>query len=311
MNKKILFTGGGGAGNEAIWSLLNHKYELYFADCDIDNIDSLIPVKQIIKIPSANSFDFVNTIKNICREKRIDFLVPGVDEELIDLSKEVNQFGCHLILPHSAFVETMLDKYAFSKVLEKISLSRPETYYADQWEKLKFPMIIKPRSGRGSRGVMVINNEKELKAYRVFNPIANNEIIVQELGIGEEYTVFVSSNKNGDLNCIIPVRVEQKRGVTISAVTHKEDTIIEYVKSFHESFAVPGIYNLQCIISKEGKVLPFEVNPRVSTTFCMALAAGFDPFELYQEESKELFFPEKPIRLKRNWKNTFTSENLL
>lgn len=311
MSKKILFTGGGGAGNEAIWSLLNHKYDLYFADCDIDNIDSVIPVSQRIEIPSANSIDFVSSISIVCKEKGINFLVPTVDEELVKLSKTKNQLSCELILPHSEFVETMLDKYAFSKVLEKISLSRPETYYADQWKKLKFPMIIKPRSGRGSRGVMVINNEKELEAYRVLNPLANNELIVQELGIGEEYTVFVSSNKNGELNCIIPVRVEQKRGVTISAITHKEDTIIEYVKSFHDSFIAPGIYNLQCIISKEGKVLPFEVNPRVSTTFCMALAAGFDPFELYQEESKELFFPEKPIRLKRNWKNTFASENLV
>lgn len=309
MSKKILFTGGGGAGNEAIWSLLNHKYDLYFADCDIDNIDSVIPVNQRVEIPSANSIDFVSLLSIVCSEKGIDFLVPTVDEELVKLSKAKNQLSCELMLPHDEFVQAMLDKYNCSKVLERLSLSRPETYYADEWEKLNFPMIIKPKSGRGSRGVMVINNEKELEAYRVLNPFSSDELIVQELGVGEEYTVFVSANKDGELNCIIPVKVESKRGVTISAVTDKDETIIEYVKSFHDSFGTSGVYNLQCIISKEDKVLPFEVNPRVSTTFCMALAAGFDPFELYQEKSKDLFFPAKPIRLKRNWKNTFTSEN--
>ena len=30
--KKILFTGGGGAGSEAIWKSLNIDYEIFFAD---------------------------------------------------------------------------------------------------------------------------------------------------------------------------------------------------------------------------------------------------------------------------------------
>ena len=38
--KKILITGGGGSGAEAINSLVNSKYKLYFADADIKSISS-------------------------------------------------------------------------------------------------------------------------------------------------------------------------------------------------------------------------------------------------------------------------------
>ena len=43
--KKILFTGGGGTGNEAIYRLLSSKYEVNFADADLKAISNSIPKK--------------------------------------------------------------------------------------------------------------------------------------------------------------------------------------------------------------------------------------------------------------------------
>ena len=36
MIKNILFTGGGGVGNELIWRKLNKKYKLFFCDLNIE-----------------------------------------------------------------------------------------------------------------------------------------------------------------------------------------------------------------------------------------------------------------------------------
>ena len=52
---RILFTGGGGAGSEALWRILNKKYTLFFADAILDNIDKSIPVDSRIEIAFANS----------------------------------------------------------------------------------------------------------------------------------------------------------------------------------------------------------------------------------------------------------------
>jgi carbamoyl-phosphate synthase large subunit len=40
---RILFTGGGGAGSEALWRLLHGKHELYFADARPEAIAPVIP----------------------------------------------------------------------------------------------------------------------------------------------------------------------------------------------------------------------------------------------------------------------------
>ena len=76
-------------------------------------------------------------------------------------------------------------------------------------------------------------------------------------------------------------------------------------KKFHNKFRTACIYNIQCILTKDDVILPFEVNPRISTTFCMSIAAGFDPFELYSRKNTEedLFVPSNEVCLYRNWKN--------
>lgn len=307
MKKKLLFTGGGGAGNEAIWRLLSNKYEVYFADCNIEAIDSLIPEENRIEILQANDSSFIENLIKVCSRLEIDILIPGVDEELLQLAEQKKLFNCLIYLPDSNFVECMLNKYDCANKIKAAGLDAPKTYYINDWPLLKLPMIVKPKSGRGSRGVMAINTEEELSAYRVFNKYNDNDLIVQELIIGTEYTVFVSANKFGELNCIIPVKVNQKRGVTISAVTENNDKVIEYVKNFHRKFKTKCIYNLQCILTDQDEVFPFEINPRISTTFCMALAAEFDPFKEFHKTTDTVFKINKQVNLQRNWKNTLTT----
>lgn len=305
-SKTILLTGGGGAGNEAIWRILNDKYNLYFADCDLDNVDSAIPSDRRLAIPKACDDNFTSSLVQICNKLKVDFLVPGVDEELLILQKNKALFDCKIFLPEYSFIAGMLDKHLCAKSIASKGLLAPETYYVSDYNKLDFPMVIKPKSGRGSRGVMIVHSEEELQAYKVFNKLPDTDIIAQQLISGQEFTVLVSANKEQELNCIVPIKVAQKKGITISATTEMNDSIIDYVRSFHKNFKTDCIYNLQCILTDDNRVYPFEVNPRVSTTFCVVLAAGFDPFEMFY--SNEKFVPKHTYSLRRNWKNNITSD---
>ena len=67
--KKILFTGGGGAGNVEIWNNLKKKYSLYFADCNVSAIHPDIPKARRISIRSAknNSFNHQATKNGILK----------------------------------------------------------------------------------------------------------------------------------------------------------------------------------------------------------------------------------------------------
>jgi carbamoyl-phosphate synthase large subunit len=306
MKKKILFTGGGGSGSEALWRILSAKYELYFADASVDAIDDTIPDERKIAIPFADADDFIAELSRICADKKIDLIVPGVDEELVIISENRARMP-EVFSPSTEFVKLMLDKLACAQAIEKAGLSVPKTLPVTQAKEIGFPLIVKPKSGRGSRGVCVLGSMAEIDAYKAFYKTSDDKLIAQALGIGDEYTVLVAGDKLGRLLAVIPVKVGQKKGITIRAKTDMNQQVIEYAKKFHAHFKPNAIYNIQCILTKQGTVLPFEVNPRVSTTFCLGVASGFDPFaDLSDASNVKVFLPEKQYSLKRNWFNNIT-----
>jgi carbamoyl-phosphate synthase large subunit len=98
------------------------------------------------------------------------------------------------------------------------------------------------------------------------------------------------------------VRVISKKGITIRAVVEHHPEILEYAKRFQDHFKPTNIYNIQCTLDDQGGVYPFEVNPRISTTFCLAVSTGFDPFALASLDGG-VFVPTRSFALSRHWKN--------
>jgi carbamoyl-phosphate synthase large subunit len=311
MKKIILFTGGGGAGTESLWRSLSNKYDIFFADASKENIDDLIPAANKIEIPLANDPRFLVELEKIIFDKKIDILVPGVDEELATIAKNRKQLKVKILLPDLEFIECMLDKLLCIQSMKGKGLVVPRTVLAENAYDIGFPQIIKPRSGRGSRGVAIVRTIEEVLAYKIFFRVKKESVISQELAKGTEYTVLIAADMQANLKAIVPVKIIQKKGITIRAVTEFENNIIEYCKSFQTKFKTTGIYNLQCILTDTGQVIPFEVNPRISTTFCLSIAAGFDPFNTLFEKcsQNEVFYPEKTLTLKRNWHNTIIEIN--
>ena len=62
--KRLLFTAGGSPGQEGIYRYLKKKYELYFVDSDISNIDPIIPSTNKRQIPLATDINFLPFLKN-------------------------------------------------------------------------------------------------------------------------------------------------------------------------------------------------------------------------------------------------------
>ena len=311
MKQRILFTGGGGAGTQSLWTSLSSRYDIFFADACKDRIDDIVTESNKVAIPLASADNFILELLRVIQDKRIDVLVPGVDEELLVISQNKALLDTKILLPNSDFIEQMLDKLICMQTMHAKGLTVPKTQLISQESDISFPQIIKPRSGRGSRGVAIVNSAEEISAYEVFYKTEKNSIICQELAFGTEYTVLIAADINARLKAIIPVKVEQKKGITIRATTEIQKEVIDYCTLFQKTFKASGIYNLQCILTKENKVIPFEINPRISTTFCLGIAAGFDPFtSLFTENlTSKVFYPEKKYTLKRNWHNQIKEVN--
>ena len=298
---RILLTGGG-AGTQAIWDHWHRQHTLYFADANLLAMSESIPKAHRLQIPFASDPQFLSKLQEACRQRSVDLVIPGVDEELAALSR------CNgvpdwprLLVPQPGFVDTMTDKLDSMRALAAAGLDTPATAtLADEAgvHAVGWPMILKPRKGRGSRGVMAVQRPEQVPAYLALHGLQPKEVVAQALVQGQEYTVFVYADAQARLRAVVPVRVLQKRGITISACTEDHPAIVAYVQALQQAMQPTGPYNLQCILTEKGSVVPFEVNPRISTTFCLALAAGADPLVLDEAIASEV---PPVLRVSRVW----------
>ena len=299
----VLFTGGGGAGSEALARLL--PYECHFADADPDARPAGIAPDRWHVISRADQPGFFADVSWLCTGViGAALIVPGVDEELTMLAvARDTMWSQPVLLPPSSFVAAHLDKLASYELLRDAEIPVPWAEVVRNTMYDRFPCIIKPRRGRGSRGVAVAEGIEDL--------LDNHDIwcadyIAQELLVGQEYTVTVAADAGGKLRAIVPVLVSLKRGITIRAHTTHDSAVTEACERIHAAYPVPGCYNVQGIKGADGVFRPFEINPRVSTTLCLAVAAGVDPIAIYRGNCPgDELLPFREVSLRRSWHNEF------
>lgn len=308
--QSMLITGAGGAGAELIWKLLSDKYSLFFADADLARISRDIPTERCVKIPFAGDDRFLQVMVDICQRLDIDLLVSAVDEELLILAESAHLFGgTRMFMPEAGFIRMMLDKFQMVEHFKANALMPLTRLLSDKTVDIYFPNILKPRSGRGSRNVFILDNADDLGYFTRKFSERQDEFVVQEKAEGVEYTVQVVSSSQGALHEIIPVKVFSKKGITISAEAQYEPNVIAACQRLHDLAGGNGIYNIQLILSSDGAVYPFEINPRISTTFGMILALGVDPFELFDNHKATFnsdISKQQVCRLERHWVNSIT-----
>jgi len=306
---KIFITGGGGAGCEALYKLLNEKYQIHFGDADPLSIDPSIPKNRRHKLPWASDSNYLKYIIDLCHSLKIDLLIPSVDEELnlLALNRDL-LLPTRLLLPNAEYISLMIDKYSMINSLKSKGLPVPLSQkLSENIEGFFFPCIVKPRHGRGSRDVRIVKSLEEALSIQAEKADVANQSILQQKIEGIEFTVQMVANHLGRLEAAVPVEVAIKRGVTLRAKTSKNKMVIDACERIHNAFPAAGCYNIQLILDNHGNVFPFEINPRISTTLCLVIAAGVDPIEVYMRRvSGEQIHFENELQLRRHWTNYFT-----
>lgn len=303
---KVLLTGAGGAGNEALQRLWRNRYDLHFADADPEAFAPSIPDSRRHTIPTAADPRFANALAELCDRTSIKVLVPGVDEELPFLGAVASRLPrLRILAPAADYVTTMLDKLSAMSLLISHGVAAPRTTTLDRAADIGFPCFAKPRWGRGSRGIEILRDAAAASAYAVLSQRNVEQTVVQELLVGQEYTVMLAADSRSRLRAIVPVRVDRKLGITLRAETENQDRVSLACKAIHTSLPTRGCYNVQLIVTDDGRVRPFEINPRVSTTMCLGVASGIDPIAVYLEETPpDGLLPFRAgVRLRRHWHN--------
>ncbi|WAM37244.1 ATP-grasp domain-containing protein [Caldicellulosiruptor acetigenus] len=131
--------------------------------------------------------------------------------------------------------------------------------------------LIKPRFGRGSKGIYyknVLPEDFDMNGY-----------ISQELVKGEEYTIDVLCDLGSNPIYIIPrKRIETESGVSTKSVTVYDEQIIEYTKFIVSKLKPIGIINIQCFKDKD-KLNFIEINPRMAGGISLSFASSDNWFK--------------------------------
>jgi len=274
----ILLTGAGGAAIPGLIKHLqsNYGYRVLSADMDRYAIGLFWADKGFV-IPPGNSPDFLPTIRYICQQENVNVFIPLVDEELV-ISLELEQEGIPVLIPRKKFVESCLDKFVLMNELRSAKISIPATRLAcDDLSGVNFPAVVKPRTGRGSRGVGFVSSQNELLDFLQVSPFKPEALIVQTYVDGTEFTVSVTVWRDGNVQAVVPKEIICKKGITRLAVTRHNFQIDRLCRNIQERLKADGPFNVQLRLSKDtGAPLPFEINPRFSTTVSLTIAAGVD-----------------------------------
>lgn len=298
MTKKILISGAGGAALPfLIKELKNNDYEVVAIDMDKNAIGLVLADKGYV-VPAGNSKEFIPAIKKICELEKIDLFIPLVDEELIN-SCDLEDNGIKVLLPNKEFTSLCLDKNKLMKELDRKNILTPRTALLNEdFSSFKYPLIIKPISGRGSRGIGILRNHEDLENYFSTSNYQKEELLIQEYIEGDEYTVSVVVNKDRFLQAVVPKKLIVKQGITKLAISEKNQKIMEVCAQIQKEFEVDGPINVQLkMCNKTNLPYIFEINPRFSTSITLTIASGVNELILLVNQ---LLKGEKPEKID-NW----------
>lgn len=265
-------------------------------------------VDKFYKVPSASSDKYVDSIFKICKENRVDVLFVLNDEEFF-LTKEKDRFkeiGAIIAMNDFDVIKKAGDKGDFFNELKENSLPYAQfkipkniedfEKYCKELGYPNKPIVMKPRSGRGNRGFRIIQpkfSKREIVLehkpgvpYITFSEVEEilsekedfPNIVLMEYLIGKEYSVDILV-KNGDPLIIVPkIRVESSPGQSMVAEVELNPEVIDLVTKICNHFKFNYNINIQLKYGEDGKLYPYEINPRVAATISACKAAGANLF---------------------------------
>jgi len=264
-------------------------------------------VDKFYKVPQADSSDYLLKMFEICKNERVDVIVPATDEEVMILSKEKEKFGeinTKIIASKPDTVEKSGDKGLFLKSLVEMGIPSAKFRVPKSIEELdrmckelgypEKPVVFKPRKGRGNRGFRLIKsdidkkdillNQKPGVPHTTLEDLKGSlsgkpgeefpKAVLMEYLTGKEYSVDVLA-KDGEVLAVVPkIRVLPAPGLSLIAEVEMNDEVIDKVKEICKAFGFDYNINIQLKYSEDGKLYPYEINPRVAATTALCKKAG-------------------------------------
>jgi carbamoyl-phosphate synthase large subunit len=270
---KILVTAIGGEISQSIIQVIRSEFaEAEIVGCDIasEPIASLKVDKYYLTLLASDPL-YLSGILEICAKESVDLIIPVSEQEIAVFAKNNSTLPVKVLIANRSSIEIGFDKLTTSRFMLELGDFAPKTYPLFLGSPLRLPVIVKPRSGRGSQNVFRCEDMRDVYYYQESpEPIVFQEIL-------EPSDMEITCGLYGDLEGrILSIQLHRKLsgGSTSWATVIKNEQITELCRMIGQKLDLVGAINVQLILTKDGPKV-FEINPRYSSTVEMRHKLGF------------------------------------
>jgi len=227
--------------------------------------------------PLTTDPGYIPLIRSICESEKIGLLIPTIDDELPIFGKHRHEFeeiGVRVAVSGERTGLICNDKHVSYNFFKERGIPFARTWLPEELDlaKMKYPLFLKPRSGRGSVGAYQIRNRRELDFFLEYVPDA----VIQEFLTGTEYTIDALADFDGRVISVVPrERMLVRSGVSDRGRTFHHPGLVKLAIDVAEALELRGAANIQVKLAGDKAVI-FEVNPRFSGGIPLTIAAGAD-----------------------------------
>lgn len=221
---------------------------------------------------------------------KVEVLMPSSGYDVYsysELRKELQEKGAQPVVSSRESLEVCRDKLlTYKKLVQEFGDYLPFTT-SDPGKIPFFPVIAKPRFGKGSRDVFRVDDESDLS----YVTSKYKDMIFQELLPGDEYTIDVLSDLDGEPVVAVPrLRMQTKAGISTRGQVVRNEILEALCKGIAGSIGIVGPSCIQAKRARDGSLKLVEVNPRLGggTIFTALAGANFPKLILDMVQGKKI-----------------------
>lgn len=255
---------------------LQEPLEIYATDAS-DSAPAVCFCDRAFIAPPIRDEGYIPFLLSLCKEEKIDALIPTIDTDLLILSKNKSAFaevGTIVCVAEPDKVALCRDKRLTSDYFSSLGLYAPKAVGDIAQYDSGFPAFIKPKDGSSSINAYKANTLEELRTYAE----KIGDYVVQPFAEGTEYTVDIFCDKDGKPVYITPrIRLAVRAGEVLKTEIRQEPSIIKEMKTLVADFKPVGGITVQLIRNdKTGQNAYIEINPRFGGGAPLSVKAGAD-----------------------------------
>ena len=249
------------------------------ADCDPRSVGFAFADASYV-VPRVGEADYLDRMLEICRLEGVEVFLPALDEELVLCAGHRARFealGTRVLVSGAGALAVCTDKLRTFTLFQGLGIPTPLTLAAEDYREGAlgaYPLVIKPRSGRGGTGVHLARNHREATFFAGY--VGN--AVVQEHCAGEELTLDVLADLDSEVRILSPRRrLAVDSGISSKGATCWREDLLEPTQRMVKALGLVGPLNVQCFVTDTARFT--EINARIAGTAILSQAAGVPYFE--------------------------------